>query len=142
MHPLSIRNVLSWKLIYVSLKSTSPLSTPTIHSVVQQVRKRLRAHSIPNLLYDIQGELPLLKDGTTWVAGVDRILAHLGKRGLDGNRELSPEQKAEYLAYSAMAQEKLMDCMVRMLIDSVISMNVLIDPCISITYSSLRGTPT
>lgn len=84
----------------------------------------------------------MLKDGTTWVAGVDRILAHLGKRGLDGNRELSPEQKAEYLAYSAMAQEKLMDCMVRMLIDSVISMNVLIDPCISITYSSLRGTPT
>ncbi|KAI7877481.1 hypothetical protein K492DRAFT_239168 [Lichtheimia hyalospora FSU 10163] len=57
------------------------------------------------------GELPLLKDGTTWVAGVDRILAHLEKRGLDGNRELTLEQKAEYLAYSAMTQEKLLDCM-------------------------------
>lgn len=75
---------------------------------------RLRAYSIPKLiLCKYKGELPLLKDGTTWVAGVDRILAHLAKRGLDGNRELSPEQKAEYLAYSAMTEEKLMDCMVR-----------------------------
>ena len=46
-----------------------------------------------------KGELPLLKDGSTWIAGVDRIISHLAKRGLDGNRDLSPEQKAEYLAY-------------------------------------------
>ncbi|KAI9489236.1 outer mitochondrial membrane transport complex protein-domain-containing protein [Zychaea mexicana] len=61
--------------------------------------------------YSPTGELPLLKDGSTWIAGVNRIISHLAKRGLDGNRDLSPEQKAEYIAYSAMAQEKLYDCL-------------------------------
>jgi sorting and assembly machinery component 37/metaxin len=45
-----------------------------------------------------KGELPLLKDGTTWVAGLDRILAHLVKRGKDGNKALSEEQKADSFA--------------------------------------------
>ncbi|KAG2220841.1 hypothetical protein INT45_010903 [Circinella minor] len=61
--------------------------------------------------YSPTGELPLLKDGSTWIAGVDRIISHLAKRGLDGNRDLSPEEKAEYLAYSALVQEKLYDCL-------------------------------
>lgn len=44
------------------------------------------------------GELPLLKDGAVWVAGVDRILTHLSNHKKDSNADLSPEQKANYLA--------------------------------------------
>ncbi|KAI8147239.1 outer mitochondrial membrane transport complex protein-domain-containing protein [Fennellomyces sp. T-0311] len=61
--------------------------------------------------YSPTGELPLLKDGSTWIAGVDRIISHLARRGFDGNHDLSQEQRAEYLAYTALAQEKLYDCL-------------------------------
>lgn len=57
------------------------------------------------------GELPLLKDGSVWIAGASRILNHLVKRGKDANNDLTAEQKAEYLAYSTLATEKLYDCM-------------------------------
>ncbi|OBZ82464.1 hypothetical protein A0J61_09487 [Choanephora cucurbitarum] len=57
------------------------------------------------------GELPLLKDGSAWIAGLDRILAHLRNAGKNANAHLSEEQKADYLAYSTLAQEKLYDCM-------------------------------
>ncbi|KAI8337221.1 hypothetical protein BC941DRAFT_494758 [Chlamydoabsidia padenii] len=57
------------------------------------------------------GELPLLKNNTTWVAGVDRILNYLVKQGFDANAGLSPTEKADYQAYNTMAQEKLYDCM-------------------------------
>ncbi|KAI8083336.1 outer mitochondrial membrane transport complex protein-domain-containing protein [Gilbertella persicaria] len=57
------------------------------------------------------GELPLLKDGSIWIAGLDRILTHLTKQGKDANKDLTLEQKADYLAYSTLAQEKLYDCM-------------------------------
>ncbi|KAI7899654.1 Tom37 C-terminal domain-containing protein [Cokeromyces recurvatus] len=57
------------------------------------------------------GELPLLKNGSAWIAGVDRILAHLAHCNKDANKNLLPEQKAEYLAYSALVQDKLYDCM-------------------------------
>ncbi|KAI9316400.1 outer mitochondrial membrane transport complex protein-domain-containing protein [Dichotomocladium elegans] len=48
--------------------------------------------------YSPTGELPLLKDGATWVAGVDRILAHLAKRNFDGNRDLTAKEKADFIA--------------------------------------------
>ncbi|KAI9362324.1 outer mitochondrial membrane transport complex protein-domain-containing protein [Pilaira anomala] len=57
------------------------------------------------------GELPLLKHGAVWVAGADRILSHLVKLGKDANKDLTPEQKAEYFAYATLVQEKLYDCM-------------------------------
>ncbi|RCH84916.1 hypothetical protein CU097_005975 [Rhizopus azygosporus] len=57
------------------------------------------------------GELPILKDGSVWVAGVDRILTHLSKHKKDANADLSPEEKADYLAYSALAQSNLYDVM-------------------------------
>ncbi|KAI8380105.1 Tom37 C-terminal domain-containing protein [Blakeslea trispora] len=57
------------------------------------------------------GELPLLKDGSVWIAGLDRILAHLCNAGKDANDHLSEEQKADYLAYSTLVQERLYDCM-------------------------------
>ncbi|KAF7729344.1 hypothetical protein EC973_004600 [Apophysomyces ossiformis] len=57
------------------------------------------------------GELPLLKDGSAWVAGVHRILNHLAKRNLDANESLSSEERAEYLAYATLIQERLYDCM-------------------------------
>ncbi|KAI8987521.1 hypothetical protein BDF20DRAFT_813595 [Mycotypha africana] len=66
------------------------------------------------IIHDIHtwlGELPLLKDGSVWVAGVDRILNHFEKKGKDGNEALSEEQKADYLAYSTLVQENLYDCM-------------------------------
>jgi hypothetical protein len=44
------------------------------------------------------GELPLLKDGSVWVAGIDRILAHLVHSDKDANKDLTPEQKADFLA--------------------------------------------
>lgn len=44
------------------------------------------------------GELPLLKDGSVWIAGVDRILAHLTNSGKDANHDLTQEQKADYIA--------------------------------------------
>ncbi|KAI8380879.1 Tom37 C-terminal domain-containing protein [Radiomyces spectabilis] len=57
------------------------------------------------------GELPLIKDGNVWVAGVDRILTHFSMRNQDANASLTPEQRAVYLAYNAMIQENLYDCM-------------------------------
>ncbi|KAG0748556.1 hypothetical protein G6F57_001991 [Rhizopus arrhizus] len=57
------------------------------------------------------GELPLLKDGAVWVAGVDRIITHLSNHKKDSNADLSPEQKADYLAYSTLAQNNLYDSM-------------------------------
>lgn len=44
------------------------------------------------------GELPLLNDGSAWVAGVDRILNYLSQRDKDANKDLSAEQKADYTA--------------------------------------------
>ncbi|RUS23583.1 outer mitochondrial membrane transport complex protein-domain-containing protein [Jimgerdemannia flammicorona] len=44
------------------------------------------------------GELPLLKDGPAWIGGANRILVHLAKKGMDGNENLTPEQKAQYFA--------------------------------------------
>lgn len=49
-------------------------------------------------IYTYIGELPLLKHGAVWVAGADRILSHLVKLGKDANKDLTPEQKAEYFA--------------------------------------------
>ncbi|CAO0795044.1 unnamed protein product [Mucor circinelloides] len=57
------------------------------------------------------GELPLLNDGSAWIAGVDRILNYLSQRDKDANKDLSAEQKADYTAYSALVQDKLYDCM-------------------------------
>ncbi|KAI9487633.1 MAG: hypothetical protein EXX96DRAFT_554047 [Benjaminiella poitrasii] len=57
------------------------------------------------------GELPLLKNGSIWVAGVDRILTHFAQSNKDANEDLLPEQKAEYLAYSSLVQDRLYDCM-------------------------------
>ncbi|KAI8074054.1 Tom37 C-terminal domain-containing protein [Gongronella butleri] len=57
------------------------------------------------------GELPLLKHGPSWIAGVDRILAHLAKHGHDANANLSPVDQADAQAYKALAQERLYDCM-------------------------------
>ncbi|KAI8081367.1 uncharacterized protein BX664DRAFT_285339 [Halteromyces radiatus] len=57
------------------------------------------------------GELPLLKHGATWIAGIDRILSYLVKQQFDANATLSPAEKADYLAYNALVQEKLYDCM-------------------------------
>ncbi|RUP44313.1 outer mitochondrial membrane transport complex protein-domain-containing protein [Jimgerdemannia flammicorona] len=57
------------------------------------------------------GELPLLKDGPAWIGGANRILAHLAKKGMDGNENLTPEQKAQYFAYASLVEDKLYDCM-------------------------------
>ncbi|CAO3630921.1 unnamed protein product [Cunninghamella blakesleeana] len=57
------------------------------------------------------GELPLLKHGSVWIAGMDCILTYLSKQGQDANSELFPDQKADYQAYKALAQDRLYDCM-------------------------------
>ncbi|KAI9276523.1 hypothetical protein BY458DRAFT_505211 [Sporodiniella umbellata] len=57
------------------------------------------------------GELPLLKDGPVWIAGIDRILTHLSKHRKDANAALSPEEKADSLAYAALATNNLFDSM-------------------------------
>ncbi|RUS33889.1 Tom37 C-terminal domain-containing protein [Jimgerdemannia flammicorona] len=57
------------------------------------------------------GELPLLKDGPAWIGGANRILVHLAKKGMDGNENLTPEQKAQYFAYASLVEDKLYDCM-------------------------------
>ncbi|KAI9018528.1 outer mitochondrial membrane transport complex protein-domain-containing protein [Phycomyces nitens] len=57
------------------------------------------------------GELPLLKDGAVWIAGLDRIIAHLTKKDVNGNHNLNPDQKADSLAYDSLVQEKLYDVM-------------------------------
>lgn len=51
-----------------------------------------------NFLLLTVGELPLLKDGPAWIGGSRRILTHLVNKGLDGNAELTPEEKAQYFA--------------------------------------------
>ncbi|KAI8990315.1 Tom37 C-terminal domain-containing protein [Pilobolus umbonatus] len=84
------------------------------------------------------GELPLLKDKQVWVAGVDRILNHLMKRGKDANEGLSEEQRAEYVAYSSLAQEKLYDCMLY----SWYADSTNFIQCIRPTYADLLSFPS
>jgi hypothetical protein len=45
-----------------------------------------------------QGELPVLKDGVEWVAGVNNIIKHMKRKGFDADENLTAEQKADSVA--------------------------------------------
>ena len=45
-----------------------------------------------------QGELPVLKDGVEWVAGVSNIIKHVKRKGFDADEDLTAEQNADCMA--------------------------------------------
>ncbi|KAI7871819.1 hypothetical protein BDF14DRAFT_1759248 [Spinellus fusiger] len=84
------------------------------------------------------GELPLLKDGAVWVAGVDRILKHLRRKGLDADASLSDKDRARSTAYSALCQDTLHDVMLFAWYTD--TTNFI--KCIRPAYASLLSFPT
>ncbi|KAK5815521.1 outer mitochondrial membrane transport complex protein-domain-containing protein [Linnemannia elongata] len=57
------------------------------------------------------GELPMLHDGKNWIAGTNRIIAYLSKTGYNANEDLSTENLAKSVAYSALVDESLQDAL-------------------------------
>ncbi|KAF9355271.1 metaxin 1 [Mortierella sp. AD094] len=55
------------------------------------------------------GQLPMLHDGTNWIAGTNRIIAYLSKTGYNADEDLSAEDLAKSVAYSALVDESLTD---------------------------------
>ncbi|CAG8502104.1 4958_t:CDS:2 [Acaulospora morrowiae] len=57
------------------------------------------------------GELPVLKDGLEWIAGVHNIIRHLKKKDLDADESLSAKQKSESLAFTSFVEENVYDAL-------------------------------
>ncbi|KAF9993775.1 metaxin 1 [Entomortierella chlamydospora] len=55
------------------------------------------------------GQLPMLHDGNNWIAGTNRIISYLSKTGYNADEDLSAEDLAKSVAYSALADESLAD---------------------------------
>ncbi|KAF9096483.1 hypothetical protein BGX27_001127 [Mortierella sp. AM989] len=55
------------------------------------------------------GELPMFHDGNNWIAGTNRIIAHLSKTGYNANEDLTQEDLAKSVAYSSLVDESLTD---------------------------------
>ncbi|CAG8451103.1 3397_t:CDS:2 [Ambispora gerdemannii] len=53
------------------------------------------------------GELPLLKDGTEWFAGLENIIKYLKKKEINGEQHLTVKQKAESLAFLSLLQDTI-----------------------------------
>ncbi|CAG8546001.1 8706_t:CDS:2 [Scutellospora calospora] len=51
------------------------------------------------------GELPVLRDGLNWIAGVHNIINHLKKNGLNVDENLTNKQKADSLAFTSYIEE-------------------------------------
>ena len=46
-----------------------------------------------------EGELPVLRDGVEWVAGVNNIIKHMKRKGFDADENLTKRQSADNLAW-------------------------------------------
>lgn len=45
-----------------------------------------------------QGELPVLKDGVEWIAGVNNIIRYMKRKGFDADENLTTRQNADSVA--------------------------------------------
>ncbi|KAG0005176.1 hypothetical protein BGZ79_006514 [Entomortierella chlamydospora] len=57
------------------------------------------------------GELPMLHDGKNWIAGTNRIITYLSKKGHSADEKLSRESKAKSVSYQALVDEALTDAL-------------------------------
>ncbi|KAF9584959.1 metaxin 1 [Lunasporangiospora selenospora] len=57
------------------------------------------------------GELPMLHDGKNWISGANRIISYLSKIDYNANENLSKEDRAKLVAYSALVDESLTDAL-------------------------------
>ncbi|KAK9722017.1 hypothetical protein K7432_002989 [Basidiobolus ranarum] len=92
----------------LGLPSIDPLCL-TIETYLSLVKADWVVNECNNPNASPSGELPLLRDGTEYIYGVNNIIAYLSKQNLDLNKNLDDNQKAECLAYSALVNDKLQD---------------------------------